>query len=147
MHSCFSTPRLPPIESYSSTEEGGALFTGDLAKEDGSAKMSGSFMLFKAENLEKAREWLEADIYAKRESPRTPPSLVCSSGSGSLALSRARTPASCRGTFFLALHSVLTQHPMDPMHFPSIQAELGICQKPKSTASKSPSTPHDYVID
>lgn len=46
-------------------QEGGALFAGDLAKEDGSAKMNGSFMLFKAENLEKAREWLEADIYAK----------------------------------------------------------------------------------
>lgn len=45
--------------------EGGAVFSDDQAKEDGSAKMAGSWMLFKAENMEKAREWLENDIYTK----------------------------------------------------------------------------------
>lgn len=45
--------------------EGGATFSGDQAKEDGLAKMNGSWMLFHAENMEKAREWLENDIYTK----------------------------------------------------------------------------------
>lgn len=43
--------------------EGGATFSADQAKEDGTAKMNGSWLIFHAENMEKAREWLENDIY------------------------------------------------------------------------------------
>jgi uncharacterized protein YciI len=45
--------------------EGGATFSDDKAKEDGSAQMNGSWLVFKAENMEKAREWLQNDIYTK----------------------------------------------------------------------------------
>lgn len=45
--------------------EAGAIFSEDKAKNSPDTKMTGSWMFFKAENMEKAREWLENDIYTK----------------------------------------------------------------------------------
>lgn len=42
--------------------EGGGTFSSDQALEDGKAKVNGSWMFFHAENMEKAREWLENDV-------------------------------------------------------------------------------------
>ena len=42
--------------------EAGAIFSEDKAKNSPDTKMTGSWMFFHAENMEKAREWLENDI-------------------------------------------------------------------------------------
>lgn len=54
--------RLQLTVPLAMTVEAGAIFSDDKAKNNPDTKMTGSWMFFQAENMEKAREWLENDI-------------------------------------------------------------------------------------